>query len=220
MLARVKGEGAGNPDEAGAFEWYAGGGLQKLDEAESSRRRICRPPLKRAKVNWWSGARRRWCCGVASLLDAREWIRWVSATSAGGFCVDSMGWYVWVGDGGVAMSAEAVFVGDGWFEGRLLVKRGDVGAIRRFNSRRSCSNLVALPNKPVRSKPFRSTLGLPVRLPSSWPPKPELGISSRDVSLFWFAEKSSPLSRASLSPLPLTSKQSFLARRTVPSRAP
>ena len=57
VVARVKGEGAGK-----AFEWHAGGGLQKLDEAESSRRRICRPPLKRARVNWWRGARRRWCC--------------------------------------------------------------------------------------------------------------------------------------------------------------
>ena len=88
-----------------------------------------------------------------------------------------MGWSFCVGDGWVARSAEAVFVGEGWFKERLSVKRGDVGAIRRFNSCRSCSNRVALPNKPVRSKPFRSTLGLPVCFPSSWSPNPTFRVS-------------------------------------------
>lgn len=92
VVARVKGEGAGSMDDAGVLEWHAGGGLQKLDEVESSRRRMWRPPLKRARVNWWRGARRRCWCWVPTSLDEREWIRWVSAASAGGFCLAPRGW--------------------------------------------------------------------------------------------------------------------------------
>ena len=55
-MARVKGEGDGIVDDAVVF---GRGGFQNVDEVESRRRRTCRPPLKRAKVNWWRGASRR-----------------------------------------------------------------------------------------------------------------------------------------------------------------